>query len=115
MEGREIKFRVWDLEDEGMIDAENLVFSSEELEDKSSVFMQYTGQKDRNHQEVYEGDILVYYSNTLIPRVVRWDSHDDAWGAFSGSEKTGYCINPDVGCDFGIIGNIYENPEIDTA
>ena len=117
---REIKFRVWDKYDNEMkYDAQDTydyivnnimedcfgdVLKSERYE-----IMQYTGLKDKNGKEIYEGDIWRY--EEIVGSVV-FDK-----GAFSLHTDLGKGA---VGClDIGIfrnacevIGNIYENPDL---
>ena len=68
----------------------------------NTTLMQYTGLKDKNGKEIYEGDIwetphgnkgIVIFRN----------------GAFDFTDITGQI--PTVSYEYEVIGNIYENPE----
>ena len=117
---REIKFRAWDEKGKRMLDSDIVdTWDVEYLRPdpkEPHIVMQYTGLKDKNDKDIYEGDILLVDDNgSLAP--VHWDEQTfgfniryvkkpwkNLWEAFT--------FNSQVKEDCGIVGNIYENPEL---
>lgn len=122
---REIKFRIWNNHAEEIaynefwVNGSSIVYddgksyNDREL-DNDLVVMQYTGLKDKNEKDIYEGDILKNESeaptNIIERGVVVFDG-----GGFMMAEKKqkgalGYYLHK-LSC-VEIIGNIYQNPEL---
>lgn len=118
---REIKFRAWDV-------TQKLMYSMDELLDPShihpsvlidclqqpgdgydtdTVLMQYTGLKDKNGVEIFEGDI-VHIFGTHVSYEVKFEKGMWTLGA---DDLYGYANRSDL---YGteVIGNIYENKEL---
>ena len=107
---REIKFRAWDKEIKCMI--KNPLNFPEWY--PTNELMQYTGLKDKNGKEIYDGDILNMFPGfgcEWKPRIVTvtyrpasfWVDFDFGCQSF---------ILDDHDCSFEVIGNIHQNPEL---
>ena len=135
---REIKFRVWNKAYKEMLEYPIYELDGEGLKgDDFSELMQYTGLKDKNEKEIYEGDIIRVHFG-------KWVEYEEEWGGddvytkeivkreekdFIGVVRwrtvggIGFVVKELNNQWFGfnksktnkgteVIGNIYENPEL---
>jgi len=108
---REIKFRVWS---NNIMSDLDLFHNGDVLDLMDSPTMQYTGLKDKNKKEIYEGDILSYNDNlsmtdeineVIVDRTGAYKVNDARTDVF---KRPVYAVH-EVS---EIIGNIYENKEL---
>lgn len=68
--------------------------------------VQFTGFKDKNRKEIYEGDILDTEAGRFV---VVWETHS---AAFRYHDLQGNSESPLNYDHIEVIGNIYENPDL---
>lgn len=108
---REIKFRAWDGKkiikpvavDQYGRWSKNLVDDNWQ----SDGLMQYTGFKDKNGEDIYEGDILKARTITEIVEFM-----DGSFGICINKRTGFYRLYKEMASTFEIIGNIYQNPDL---
>lgn len=110
---RIIKFRVWCKSSKEMTDHDKIRILPEEKKlsqvflDDSVIWMQYTGLKDKNGKEIYDGDIVK--CDDIVTNLTWLD------GGFQMITSENQGKSPAIQDRlkrFEIIGNIYENPEL---
>ena len=78
---------------------------------KDLKIMQYTGLKDKNNKEIYEGDILANGNNEKPYKVIFENGSFRA--EFEGDfEEYSFDLIDVVAQGCEVVGNIYENPEL---
>ena len=70
---------------------------------------QFTGLRDKNGKEIYEGDIIVHASGSSIRYIVEWHNTELVGKQIGSSSYAGISYWIDV---TEVIGNIYDNPEL---
>lgn len=126
---RPIKFRTWDSHQKRFRDLaiawnqytnQNYGIDGEEGHypvNKGYTIQQFTGIKDKNGREIYEGDIIIFHKlhapcreypngfSAFITKEIKWNEE----GYWEG------IVNFNMGYDSNnreVIGNIFENPEL---
>ena len=127
MDNSRLKFRAWNTEknewlylpETGDIELTQYIGNSFEFSyDKDAVvILQYTGLKDKNGKEIYEGDVVKtnYYNGApgdfkRIIGQVKYHPHAASFRVDGVKKYEG--LRVDLHGNSEIVGNIYESPEL---
>lgn len=125
---REIKFRAWDTEKKEMAEVTRMGFNDDEIslmdkecrvwttvKDYVAIPMQYTGLRDKNGKEIYDGDIILAGYYKWKSKVV-WDEKCARFIGLTNDKDVNIVyvdmVDKDDKSAVEVIGNIYENPEL---
>lgn len=123
---REIKFRIWDVENKEMLNVQELDFEptfyggriairpdqyNDYFDTEDMILMQYTGLHDKNGKEIYEGDIVnAKYKKVEITGIVKYDADYCEYRIYNKNETEYMYLWKNINLE--VIGNAYDNPEL---
>jgi len=105
---RELKFRFWNGNTKEMHEQDE-TWDKFPLCGENECFMQFTGLKDKNGKEIYEGDVVrrwinsrgLMYPSMYKKNIITIEFKNSSWN-----------IKPRLLDRIEIIGNVYSNPEL---
>ena len=124
---REIKFRIWDINERKFVVnetdrlgygdtkkcmSERVDFENNSVEinaDESYILSEYTGLKDMDGKEIYEGDIIKFLNGIFE---VIWCNEKASFMLKNKEYKEFLNFIYENNNGMEIVGNIYENPEL---
>lgn len=115
---RELKFRAWDKVNKiyiyvtlgDLICGACTETGDKKLSGNEQIWEQYTGIKDQNDKEIYEGDTVSKHNSDLTGVVKQ--VKDGQWAIYWDNIPDGYYVLFKYSNLCEVVGNIHENPEL---
>lgn len=125
---RNIKFRAWDKELKqmhicGQDVHDSITFNEQNIAQYYNLqngcgspttyeLMQYTGLKDKNGKEIYEGDIVLIDKENQIKGQVKYSEQYASFIIVDTNSIADEAENLSCYSEIEVIGNIYDNPDL---
>lgn len=104
---KDVKFRAYDTINKEMVyqdDSKQHEMFNWQILKRYELRMQYSGLKDKNNKEIYEGDFVKDGQRILFVKFTN--------GSFNFFSKHGYMVTNVDTTWFEVIGNIFETPNL---
>lgn len=113
---REIKFRIWDSTYKKFVFFEGIFNSLPCDYLVGEVGQQYIGLRDKNRQEIYEGDLVNFSRKVELDETWEYKNQEVSYD----NECVSFVFGKDMICMFDrvvydtleVVGNVFENPEL---
>jgi hypothetical protein len=73
---RKLMFKAWNMESKLLMRLDNIGCTRGELLKKDHIILQFTGMTDKQHEEIYEMDLVLIGS---VKYVILWSSERNGW------------------------------------
>lgn len=107
---RKLKFRMWDEKYNCWINDPVFIYPTTDIVKQGIVFQQFTGLKDKNGKEIYEGDYInfSYTGSKTFQGFVRWFDDRGSFGVTVDNAFETFEELMDYWSSVEVVGNIFQ-------
>jgi uncharacterized phage protein (TIGR01671 family) len=107
---RKLKFRMWDEKYNCWINDPVFIYPTTDIVKQGIVFQQFTGLKDKNGKEIYEGDYInfSYSGSKTFQGFVRWFNDRGSFGVTVDNAFETFEELMDYWSSVEVVGNIFQ-------